>query len=423
MTTNIGLALVLVALSTGLRDSRSDAALELDGVASTQLAAQPAPRQLVDMPRSAQSIALLALAQRAAGALPADPHLKTKARLQELVARTNLELGRMRAAHECIQSIGDWRRGAALAELAAQLAEQGWSSADVRPYVEGARGVLESWSGAGAQDWHQERIRAELARAHLLLGERDAAAQLSVGISDAQMEQLVELYARDLQQDELARRLQITDSIAVGGGFDAVRNELSFLAQLHRRFYADREHREALEAKIKASWSKLPMPLRIELLFELARNALSKGDNEEALSLTDDARGLIDAAGWSVDFQVPFAARLAALVVQSGATERGFAMLAAARDAYDEGRAEILDIDRADVLLPLAESYAESGASDEALAIYGRALREGRVNPNARPRAEDLTALCCSLARHDLGVSEDLWSELNAMFEGLAAPW
>ena len=97
--------------------------------------------------------------------------------------------------------------------------------------------------------------------------------------------------------------------------------------------------------------------------------------------------------------------------------------LDAAASLYDADRDRIVDIRRAGVLRGLAEGYADARDPKAALALYRRAAGEGMVNPNARPRAEDLAATCCSMAVHAVEPDDALRAYLRQIRSGLGNPW
>ena len=55
--------------------------------------------------------------------------------------------------------------------------------------------------------------------------------------------------------------------------------------------------------------------------------------------------------------------------------------------------------------------------------MYKTAVEEGTANPNSRPRAEDLTATCCSMALSAVEPDKELWAKLKQIYEGLGEPW
>ena len=86
-------------------------------------------------------------------------------------------------------------------------------------------------------------------------------------------------------------------------------------------------------------------------------------------------------------------------------------------------REQIVDIYRAGVLRDLAEAESVMGDAASALALYAQAVEEGVHNINSRPRAEDLSATCRSMAVHGVAPDPELRERMAAIFEGLGSPW
>jgi hypothetical protein len=63
------------------------------------------------------------------------------------------------------------------------------------------------------------------------------------------------------------------------------------------------------------------------------------------------------------------------------------------------------------------------GDRAKALTIYKRGVDESLVNPNARPRVEDLVATCLSLAQNGVEPDAELNAQLEKVSKGLGAPW
>ena len=63
------------------------------------------------------------------------------------------------------------------------------------------------------------------------------------------------------------------------------------------------------------------------------------------------------------------------------------------------------------------------GDTATALSAYKRAVEEGVENPNSRPRAEDLSATCLSMAVHGVEPDAVLWTRIRQINDGLGDPW
>ncbi|MGA1266734.1 MAG: hypothetical protein ACO32J_06105 [Phycisphaerales bacterium] len=65
----------------------------------------------------------------------------------------------------------------------------------------------------------------------------------------------------------------------------------------------------------------------------------------------------------------------------------------------------------------------DAGDRDEALRIWRLALEAGALNPNARPRAEDLCLTCLSMVRSGVEPPADMRATIRSIRSGLKAPW
>src|SRR5262249_11738894 len=90
---------------------------------------------------------------------------------------------------------------------------------------------------------------------------------------------------------------------------------------------------------------------------------------------------------------------------------------------YDSERGKIVDIYRAKALRAVAEAYQAIGDAAAALAVYKRAVDEGVVNPNSRPRAADVCATRRSLPVHRAEPDAERVKRLKAVRDGLGDPW
>ncbi len=165
------------------------------------------------------------------------------------------------------------------------------------------------------------------------------------------------------------------------------------------------------------------MQVRVEALCALVLTALDHKDQAKALELVTKAQQLVDGAKWTAESGIPLRARLAGFRHRAGDSERARSDLDNALALYEAQRGEIVDIYRAGVLRPLAESYQLMGDGAAALKLYKRALEEGSLNPNSRPRAEDLSATCCSMAICAVEPDAELRARILHVLGGLGDPW
>jgi tetratricopeptide (TPR) repeat protein len=375
-----------------------------------------------DQPLAAFRSDLVELAFRSASALPAKPHLRTRCRLQDDVVQTCLRLDVPRKALGYVEQIQDWRRGLGYADFAYYAASHG-ATEEIPHYLELAQKISEMGEEMITQDWQKERIRVAIAKTHAWLGHAKESVEFEAGIERAEMGKVDAV--RALRGDPGAFDAMI-DSLKVvlaTRDLDLSRNALATGAQLFDRFYDDPARRLRAEGLIDSASDKLPVEVRFDHLTELAGIALQHKDPPTALKLVDEAQVLLDGVTWLPENYIPLASRLAALRFRSGAEKEGRAALDAALALYDEKRALIVDIYRGGALRPLAEAYEAMHDHAQALALYKRALDESVVNPNARPRVEDLVATCLSLAQNGVQPDAELSAKLEKVRAGLGAPW
>jgi tetratricopeptide (TPR) repeat protein len=366
---------------------------------------------------------LLELAFGAASAMPLVPHQKNRARAQLAVVEACLALDQPDLALAFAGEIRDWRRGEACASVAQWMAGHGRAE-EAQQCLQAAGGVLEGPSGGEDwQDWQRDRIRARIASTHMVLGRKDEAGRFAAGLSDSELGPVAEQRAAGATAEEADAFLANVDELFKAGSFEQVRAALTTCAGLADRFHDDAQRLALIDGKLRGGWEKMPVTVRLEVLDDLADAALRHGDRARALALLDEARPLATGPGLLPEARVPLRARLAQLRWRAGDTDAARVEADEALVQFEAEREQVLVTERADVLRSLAEAYLAMGDRDGALRVYGRTVELGVANPNSRPRAEDLAATCCSLARVGLQPDEALRARLLEIRAALGPPW
>ena len=371
-----------------------------------------------DKPLAAYQNQLLDLAFETATMIPVNPHIKDRSRSQEAVVTASFELVQPQRALGYIEKIGDWRRGAGYADYAFYCAQHGFTN-DVQHYLT----LAEQISAIADQDWRRDRIKIKISRTHTLLGQTRQADQFSTGVESSESGKVAQVEAMISDVDDFDSQIKNIDDLIASGNFDLVKNALYACAELFNRFYDHAEHRAQAEEKIKASWNLLPLFVRIELLMELSGVALQHTDSPKALELVKEAKAILDGATWSAEYQIPLAARLAGLHFRCGSTNGARAELQATLDLFKEKQSEIINIDKAETLIPVAEAFQVMGDTASALAVYKQAVEAAVENPNSRPRAEDISAICLSMAKYKVESDAALWMRIREIKGALSDPW
>lgn len=423
-------SLFLTPLASATHSFASDARGANDEVVA-QTAADPrlgalGLGALTDAPLSAARAELLDLAFSAASAFPTNPHAKNKARAQAEVVDACIALDQHARAARFASEIDGWERGTAYADLAHRLAERGAKQdahrclALAEVVADKDRTVLED---EGGQVWRRDRIRARMARAQLALGEERAAEALAKDLADAEQAHVTSAVAARTDAEEFDERMRWVDETVKLANFELLQAALATCVELFDAHYDDVQKREACEAKIESSWSKLPVGIRVEFVLDLGHRALAHGDRTKTLALSEKAKALIDGALWPPVLKVDVLSRLATLRHRAGDAEAGRADANFALAYFDAEERAIVDIDRADALRPLAETFHALGDTAAARKTYQRALAAGQTNPNARPRCQDFVATCCSLARIGFETDDELLQTLRSIRASLREPW
>lgn len=379
---------------------------------------QKQPGAPQDKPLANFQTNLLHAAFEIATAIPVYPHIKDRSRSQEAVVTACFDLDQPQRALGYIEKIGDWRRGAGYADYAFYCVENG--------YTEGAESYLEMAREIAAiadQDWRRDRIKIKMARVRTLLGQTEQADDLEEGVEPSEAGKVARVEAVHCEESQFESLLTELDLLFSAKNFDITKNALFACTELYSRFFGNPARRAQLEEKIKQEYVSVPVFLQIELLMKLSDGALSHADAEEALRLYSEAKEVFDRSVWPPQHGIPLAARLAKLRYRCGAHADALSDLKAALDQFAERQNEIVNIYKAETLIPVAEAYQAVGDTATAVSVYKQAAEAAVENPNSRPQAEDLSAICLSMAVKGVEPDEALWNRIKELQAKLGDPW
>jgi hypothetical protein len=370
---------------------------------------------------------LLDLAFESASKMPVYPHIKDRSKAQEDVIDAYLKLQQQQRAMKWAEKIENWRRGASYADVAFYYARHNCLD-QAKECLELARQITKKGDpNQNLEDnnhqWRKDVIQVKMAQVYVLLGQYQEVELLEKGVTDSENGKVASTKAMVSQEQSFEQQIQSLDKMAAMGNFDITKNVLSAYAQLFNRFYTDEKKRSLAEEKINSSWTKMPVFIRIELLGQLAEFALEHKDPYKALEIVNQAQKFIDDYQWPVENKIPLAAGIVKLRYRAGDTQKAKKDVDALLALYDAQGKQILDIERAETLQPLAEAFQTMGDKATALDVYKKAIDEGTQNPNSRPRAEDLSATCCSMAVFAVEPDTELWTRIHAAAKGLGNPW
>ena len=394
--------------------------------AAAQIAARgplspPAPGVHLDV--TSGPSALLGRAYDAASKLPEVPHLKTRGRLQEELVEALLEAGGpVGLAREWADGISNWRGALGVAAISVHLAKAGDEQA-AKAALEAARTLESALTGSSEQGWRRNRVRARIALAYAVLGDKATAAGIQARI-DATEGGMLSVYAASVLDRELIEvQAEQLFELAAAGTSDEARFALEAVSVFYGRVHGDEELREKLYAGLLEHWKQVPLVPRIELLDLFARSDVGNGAPALAAAKIDRIEEMVRTNKVLLEDQVALRARVALLRGLAGQREAGADMADEALAKYDEVRESINSIWRGRALRPLAEAYASLGQRMIASDLYERALAEAVINPNSRPRVEDLVRVSISITRSGIEPTRSLELALERVAKGLGEPW
>ncbi len=360
---------------------------------------------------------LLELAFQAASKIPMDPHHKDRARGQAQIVEASLVVDAPTLAEAYAREIHNWRRGVALGQVAFYLADMDQKHSEAL--------LIEAQEAAGEQEgWRKDRILIHVARTRAKLGQRKRAENLADYVAEAEKGKIEGVAAGAMSQKEFEETLaQIQSGVDEDIHFDLKRNLVESALSLHKANYQKQERREPLEKIIRSASEKFPIFLRIDYLRQMAQSAADHKDTSRAGELLQEAQKLVSTVRMPVRFEIRTRAGLAKLRASMGDDAGAIQGADALQGFYNENRPRTLIVDRAELLCRIAEIYQLAQQQDKAAETYRRALDEGASNPNARPRANDLVEICCSMAVHGFAPDQGFVDALEQVHNALGKPW
>lgn len=415
---------LLVCLLCAPSAARATAQAPSESKSTAPAAAQPAESALANASLEAYRLRLLDTAFEAACRVPVKPHAKTRGALQWSVASANIALEQPLRALECAGRIESWRRGVCLADLADYCAKSGRRTAAL-DYLAQAREVAGRTDVGITQDWQKDQILAHVAAALARLGELESAQKLSNGLVESERGSVSLVRAQTASEAELESRLAEAEDVIRTQRFEATKQALATCAALYERVYAQADLRERAKSAIVAGFdmAKLPFELRVDVLCTLFDSAVKHADLANAHKLVEELHALCATVALEPLQSIPLRSRLAALRQRAGDTPGAQLELEEQYATYFREREHLHDYDRANALLPIAETFAALGLRPKALAVYRQAIDDGAQNPNARARVEDYVATLLSMAKQSVEPDEALWAQIARVGAGLADPW
>lgn len=357
----------------------------------------------------------LALAFRFASAIASDE--KDRARAQEDVARDYAALGAFDRALQTAEGIEGWRRGTALADVAAALAADGRGDAarDLIARAEEVRAATTGWQGA--------RIAAHVAGAYAALGDGERARALASGLASEDREYAGR--AAFVAASALSTRGDSHAALRALAPLDTDRDmEVSWwrtegYLEAARRAGNDAALRDRALDAARRSARGLPGWKRSEALRRVAEGLLRAGRRGEARETLREAGEIARSLPGTLPVKAALLADLARGHGRAGDARRARALLREAEASIDGA----IVIDRPGLLAAVAAAHGTAGEPEAADRLYRRALAEAERLRNARPRALAAVEICRVLGREGAPLDVGTRARLERLLDGLGDPW
>lgn len=273
------------------------------------------------------------------------------------------------------------------------------------------------------EDWRRDRLRVKIAQVYAWMGDTDTANEFEEGVIEAETSKVERILAIRLEDDHLDSLVESIQLTLQSTSIDVVQNSLQSLKLIYLRVIEDTDQEEQIAEMIRANWGKLLLFQRIQLIHDLVGGVLELGKLTLASDWLAEAQLLIDSAKWPIEYYTPILAKQVELRYRAGDRIQARADADAILVHYKEYRETVVDIWRAGALRPLAETYSAMGNVEESLAIFQLMIEEGMVNPNSRPRAEDLSSTCLSMALVAIEPTKEMWMRIRKIHQELDHPW
>lgn len=375
---------------------------------AVQLAQQPAqaPHLLNDRPTDAYRLELIERSWRAATAYPINPHIKNRGRAEQEVVIGALGVDQPHLAYGYAKKMVNWRKGMAHAEIAHYLIEH-----QELEHVEYFLQQAIRHSRDSSQGWRQQRVKARVASARILLGLSDSV-EIDPDDNEAEAE-IVSAQIAVAPDSSYQEMVNILDAMVASEQYEKVLGALSGYTDLYTYHYEHQDRRADLLAKASAALKQMPGFVRFHTMMRFFDAAIEHGDLATAKVLLDQASAIHDEFSWTIDHEIKHLSLIARGRAEVGQTQAARELLESCVALADAELDDLQSFDRAAVLRPVAEAYAVMGDETLALAMYRRVVDLGAINPNIRPRVSDITATCVSMALHGVEPDANLWAKID----------
>jgi tetratricopeptide (TPR) repeat protein len=370
--------------------------------------------------------------------LPDMPHERTRNRelggLVELLIQSN----DLKRAEQYIGKITNWRAAQLKAHVAAAYYRNGDRKraekliSEVTTIAETVDGIKAGTVvGTGEykdyleqyDDFRLDRVKVAIAQYFWAKGEKNRSEQWSTGVQTSEQAAFIKHQGVSLAEEDYAASMVIYEILANGETFEGKKAAIDGFVQLYGLYYEEQDKRGELKALVDKFSVSMPILFRIEWLHSMAVAAYEHGDKEAAESSFSEASQLISDSALRPKLFFPIKSSNIITAHQLEMVEEAREAAELLYEEYIRIESDIFDIHRADILCNVGETFARLGRMDRAAEVYSRALEQARVNPNSRPRVEDLNLIVLSLVKNEVPLTPDLTDSMDELINGLGSPW
>ena len=352
-----------------------------------------------------------------ASQIPVDPHAKDRAQAQERVAQVCLELGLTDEAAECAGRMDGWRRCDLYALIGQKLAASG----------DAARARLMALRAldypTDIEDWARDMVATQAARVYLMIGDEPRALETMKGRAPAEVAKFEVARVSSADAAQLDSQADAFDRGIATMNFDLARSGIDGYSALLVRVLDDAPRRDRALKALEAAITGLPIDLQVTVNADVAVSLHEHGQPALAAGFLKRAVELNANTAFLAQDLAPYGVVVAKARLRMGDVAGARADLVRLRAQYDANSEQIVNLRRAQSLRALAEGFALIGDRDAAVRCQRDALEAGTINPNSRPRAEDLSATCASIALTGIEPDASIRKQIERARAGLADPW
>ncbi len=353
-------------------------------------------------------------AYNVASSIAVDPHIKTRSLYQSKVVSVALELDMPKTAENYARQIRNWRAGLGLARVALYNAQAG--------DVEGVAKLVSEAIERGEdplQDWRLNKVRSISSAALHLSGDDKNAKNVSEDLLPAERMEFDQAVASTVESKNIDEQIIACAKQINSMNFDEKISGLSSLLSLLEVVVSQEAYRNEINDLINRGINDLPFFHRINFRVRVIEIHLDANYRLPALKMADALLSEINELNLGAPDKIAAISKLANLYYKCDDVEKARMLLSNGAQLYDEAEKSIVNIDRCELLLMLAEVAHTSESAGIRDDLYLRALQAAFVNVNHRPRAEDVTQIYCSLAVNQVEPGELLSLTLDEKYSVL----